>query len=299
MQKLLIVIVGPTAVGKTDLSIDFAKNYNAEIISADSRQFYKELSIGTAVPTNDQLNSVKHNFIHNKSIHEYYNAYKYEQDVIEFLQQYYKTHDKAIMTGGSGMYIDAVCNGIDLIPDIDDKLRNSLIERMENEGVESLRFELKKLDPEFYKLVDLKNKQRILRALEVCIQTGKPFSSFRTKSKKEREFKIIKIGLNRDREELYDRINHRVDIMIESGLVKEARSVEQYKNAYALKTVGYRELFAHFNGEYDLNKAIELIKRNTRHFARRQLTWFNKDKEIVWFHPDDKSEILEQISKNQ
>ncbi len=297
MQKNLIIIIGPTGVGKTDISIDISKKYNADIISSDSRQFYKELCIGTAVPTKEQLNAVKHHFIQNKSITDYYNASLYELDVIKLMSEMYKSHDNLLLVGGSGMYVDAVCNGIDDIPDIDADLRKSLIERSENDGIESLRIELKRLDPEFYDTVDLKNKQRILRALEVCHQSGKTFTSFRTKKTKDRDFKTIKIGLNRDREELYNRINLRVDMMIEEGLVEEARSVHEFKEANALKTVGYRELFDYFEGIHSLEKAIELIKRNSRHYAKRQLTWFARDKEITWFHPDNSEEIFNHIDE--
>ncbi len=296
MQKYLIVIVGPTAIGKTDISIDIAQHFNSEIISADSRQFYKELCIGTAVPDNKQLQAIKHHFIHNKSVTEYYNAYLYERDVIFFLKSYFKKNNIAIMVGGSGMYINSVCNGIDLIPDTDPEIRNNLTNRLNNEGLESLRFELKRLDPVFYKTADLKNKQRILRALEVCIQTGKPFSSFRTNKKKTRDFNIIKIGLYMDRAILYDRINKRVDKMIENGLVDEVKNVEKHKNEYALKTVGYKELFSYFENKYNLEKAVELIKRNTRHFARRQITWFGKDNETSWFMPDELEKIIKYIN---
>lgn len=296
MQKHLVVILGPTAIGKTDTGIEIAKQFNAEIISADSRQFFKELTIGTAVPDKSQLEEVKHHFIHNKSVLDYYNAYQYEKDAIEFLDSYFKNNDIAIMVGGSGMYINCVCDGIDLIPDVDEELRQKLIRRAEDEGLESLRFELKRLDPEFYKVVDLRNKQRILRGLEVCLQTGKPFSSFRTQQKKERGFSVIKIGLEIERDILYDRINRRVDLMMENGLIEEAKSVIKYKDLYSLKTVGYRELFAHFNNEYSLEKAIELIKRNTRHFARRQITWFNKNKDTKWFSPQDIKGITDYIN---
>lgn len=297
MNPCLIVLLGPTGVGKTQLSIDLAKHFNTEIISSDSRQFYRELSIGTAVPDAINLQDIPHHFIHHKSILDYYNACQFELDVNDFLQKQFLKTNKVLMVGGSGMYIDAVCKGIDDIPDMDMELRNMLIIRLEKEGLESLRAELKMLDPVFYTSADLSNSQRILRAMEVCLQTGKPFSSFRLKEQKQRPFKILKIGLNRDRAELYDRINQRVDKMIEDGLVEEARSVYQYRGIYALKTVGYKELFEYFDGIISLDRAVELIKQNSRHYARRQLTWFRRDKEIIWFHPKQKEEIIKRCEE--
>ncbi|GAB4299069.1 MAG: tRNA (adenosine(37)-N6)-dimethylallyltransferase MiaA [Marinilabiliales bacterium] len=296
-RKFLIVITGPTAVGKTDLCIKLAKDFNTEIISADSRQFYKELKIGTAVPTPQQLNEVKHHFIQHKSVIDYYNAYKFEEDVINFLNEFYKKNKLIFLTGGSGLYIDAVCNGIDLIPDVDVEIRELMINKYKTEGIDSLRFELKKLDPELYNQIDLKNHQRILRALEVIYQTGKPFSSFRTQIKKSRDFITVKVVLNRERTELHNRINNRVDKMIEEGLLEEVRSLINFKDKYALKTVGYRELFDFIEGKITLDEAIELIKRNTRRYARKQLTWFRKDKSYKWFHPDDYMEIKNYIYK--
>lgn len=292
MNKYLIALFGPTGVGKTDLSIDIAKSLSTEIISCDSRQFYKELRIGTAVPTTEQLSAIKHHLIQNKSIHDYYNVSMFEFDVLDILKELYKEKDSAMLVGGSGMYINAVCNGIDDIPDADMKLRESLTKRVETEGLDSLRHELKLLDPKFYDIVDLHNTQRVLRAVEVCLQTGKPYSSFRKESPKQRDFKIIKIGLNRDRQELYERINLRVDMMVDEGLVKEVKSVYEHKHVNALKTVGYRELFDHFDGKHSYEKAIELIKRNSRHYAKRQLSWFNRDKETHWFHPEETDKII-------
>lgn len=292
MNPCLIVLLGPTGVGKTQLSIDLAKSLNTEIISSDSRQFYRELCIGTAIPDAEQLKEIPHHFIHIKSVQDYYNASLFELEVLKFLETQFQKTSKVLMVGGSGMYINAVCNGIDDIPDADMTLRNMLINRLETEGLESLRNELKMLDPEFYASADLSNSQRILRAMEVCLQTGKPFSSFRLKEPKLRNFRIIKIGLNRDRKELYERINIRVDQMICEGLVEEAKKVYQYRGMYALKTVGYKELFAHFDGSISLEKAVELIKQNSRNYARRQLTWFRRDKEIQWFHPDQIEEIF-------
>jgi len=295
MAKKLIVIVGPTGIGKTDLSINIASYFKTDILSSDSRQFYKELSIGTAVPNLEQLNTIQHHFIQHLSIHDYYNASMFEMDSLKLLSSLFETKNYVLLVGGSGMYIDAVCKGIDDIPDIDIEIRNSLIDRMEAEGIESLRFELKKLDPDFYNLVDLKNKQRVLRALEVCLQTGKSYSSFRTHLLRERNFKIVKIGLTMNRDELYQRINLRVDQMIEQGLVEEARSMFPNKHLNSLKTVGYRELFDYFEGKQSFEKAIELIKRNSRHYAKRQLSWFNRDKEINWFNPSQFEEIVKCI----
>ncbi len=296
--KYLIIILGATGVGKTDLSIQLAQKYNSEIISCDSRQFYKELSIGTAVPNETQLKLVKHNFIQNISIFDYYNVSNFETDVLDFLNKYYKKHNIAIMTGGSMMFIDAICNGIDDMPNIDQEIRNFYSEKLKNNEIENLRFELKKNDPDFYATVDLKNGKRIIRALEVFAQTGKPFSSFRTKPQKNRDFKIIKIGLNINREDLYNKINKRVDLMLNNGLVDEARLFYPHKTLNALNTVGYKELFSHFDGTYSLEKAIELIKRNSRNYARRQMSWFNRDKKINWFNPQEITEISNFIDKN-
>lgn len=291
----LIVILGPTGIGKTDLSIDIAKAFNTEIISSDSRQVYKELKIGTAVPTNEQLKKVKHHFIGNKSIYDYYNASMFEYEVLDTLNELFQKKEHVVMTGGSGMYINAVCNGIDELPTIDQKLREDLIRKYEEEGIESLRLQLKILDPVSYEKIDLKNPKRILKALEVSIQTGKPYSSFLTQPKKQREFNIIKIGLQRDREELYERINIRVDQMVEEGLIEEAGTYYKDRHLNSLNTVGYKELFEYFDGKITQEKAIELIKRNSRHYAKRQISWFSRDKDIVWFHPEKKDEIISYI----
>lgn len=294
-MKSLIVIVGPTGIGKTDLSIEIAQEFNTEIISSDSRQIYKELKIGTAVPSDEQLAQVKHHFIGNKSIYDYYNASMFEFEVIDTLNELYKKYDQVVMTGGSGMYINAVCDGIDDLPTIDQELRKDLIKKFEEEGIESLRIQLKMIDPESYHKIDLKNPKRILKVLEVSIQTGKPYSSFLSTSKKKRDFNIVKVGLERDRENLYERINLRVDQMVEEGLVDEAKQFFKDRKLNSLNTVGYKELFDHFEGNISLKKAIELIKRNSRHYAKRQISWFSRDKEIVWFHPDNKKEIIEFI----
>lgn len=296
-KKKLIVILGPTAVGKTDISIEVANELKCEIISCDSRQFYKEISIGTAKPSDEQLSLIKHHFINNISIHDYYNVSMFEFEVLEKLETLFKTSDYAVMVGGSGLYIDAVCEGIDDLPNIDIELRNSLISRLDKEGVESLRLELKNLDPEYYKIVDLRNKNRILRAVEVSLMTGKPYSSFRKKTVKDRDFEIIKIGLNIDREILYDKVNKRVDLMIDAGLIEEAEENIKNRNFNALNTVGYKELFDYFDGNSTKEKAVELIKRNTRHYAKKQISWFNRYTNIKWNKPTELNIILKEITK--
>lgn len=297
-MKSLIVILGPTGIGKTDLSIDIAKEFETEIISSDSRQIYKELKIGTAVPTDEQLKKVKHHFIGNKSIYDYYNASMFELEVLEVLNELFSNLDYVVMTGGSGMYINAVCDGIDDLPTIDQELRENLIKQHKEEGIESLRLQLKMLDPKSYSKIDLKNPKRILKALEVSIQTGRPYSSFLSESKKKRNFNIIKIGLQRDRNELYERINLRVDQMIEDGLMDEAKRYYKDLHLNSLNTVGYKELFEFFDKKITQEKAIELIKRNSRHYAKRQISWFSRDKEIVWFNPDKKERIIEFIKSS-
>jgi len=295
MDKTLIVILGPTGIGKTALSLKIALKYNTEIISADSRQIFKELHIGTATPDSQQLHTVNHNFIQSHSIHDYYNASKYEIEVIDKLKQLFKIYNEVVMTGGSMLYIDAVCNGIDDLPPIDQKIRNEVIQRFEKEGLDSLRLELKKIDPVYYAKADLKNHKKIIHALEIFYMSGKKYSSFMTKIKKQRDFNIIKIGLNTDRAILHERINKRVDQMIADGLLDEARSVYQYKHLTTMNTVGYRELFDYFDNKTTLEKAVELIKRNSRRYARRQLTWFNKDKSITWFEPNEEDKIIEFV----
>ena len=295
-KKYLIIILGPTGVGKTDLSISIAKEFNSDIISCDSRQFYKELNIGTAVPSHKQLQEVKHHFIQHLSIKDYYNVSNFETDTLKLLENLFSKNNIQIMTGGSMMFIDAICKGIDFMPDIDQNIRLNLKNRLEKEGLDSLRFELKRLDPEYYNEVDLKNGKRIIRALEVCYQTGKTFTSFRKHTPIKRNFEIIKIGLNIDREKLYEKINTRVDKMIEAGLIEEAKNNFKYRQYNSLNTVGYKELFQYFDGDITKEKAIELIKRNTRHYARRQLSWFNKDENIKWFTPDEKIEIIKWLN---
>jgi tRNA dimethylallyltransferase len=294
-KKTLVVIVGPTGIGKTDLGVFLAQNLNTEIISADSRQFYRELKIGTAVPSDEELTAVKHHFIGQLSIHEYYNASTFEFEVMDLLEEKFNQLDTMLMVGGSGMYVDAVCRGIDDLPEIDQEIRAKLEEKFQKEGIESLRFELKKLDPEYYDVVDLRNPKRILKGLEICLMTGKTYTSFRKSIKKERDFDTLKIGLTMDREKLYERIEKRVDRMLEQGLVEEAKEFYSFKQLNALNTVGYKELFAHFDGEYDLAKAVELIKRNSRRYAKRQLSWFKRDAEITWFESVEKIKIWEFI----
>lgn len=296
MDKTLIIILGPTAIGKTSISIEAATLLNTEIISADSRQIFRELSVGTAVPDSQQLNIVKHHMIQNHSIHEYFSASNFEVEALEIINSIFKRNNFAIMTGGSMLYIDALCNGIDDLPTIDPTIRKEIIERFEKEGLEPLRFELKKIDPEYYETSDIKNPKRVMHALEIFYMTGKKYSSLRTNTKKQRDFNIIKIGLNTDRKILHERINHRVDEMIKNGLVEEARSVYEFKNLNSLKTVGYKELFSYFENEIDLPTAKNLIKRNSRRYARKQLTWFNGDPEIIWFDPADKVNLYSFIN---
>lgn len=287
MNNTLITILGPTATGKTDFAIRLAQKLNTEIISSDSRQMYREMKIGTARPGQIELNSVTHHFIGNLSIHDYYNASMFEEEVLSLLGDLFQKHASVIMVGGSGMYIDAVCKGIDELPVVDAQIRMKLQEQYKNEGIESLRIQLKLIDPDYYTTVDLKNPNRILKGLEISIMTGKPYSSFLTRKRKHREFRILKIGLNLPRELLYQRINHRVDQMLEAGLIEEARKLFPLRSLNALNTVGYKELFSYFDGSIDREKAIELIKRNTRHFAKRQITWFKRDPEINWIHPNE------------
>lgn len=295
MTQTLIVITGPTAVGKTALTIELAQHYGIPIINADSRQIYRELKIGTASPTKEQQRLAKHYFVGNKSIHDYYNASMYEQDVLAYLQG--APTSISLLSGGSMMYIDAVCNGIDDIPTIREDIRKHMKLRYQNEGLEALCEDLKRLDPEHYAIVDRQNYRRVIHALEICYQTGRTYTSFRTQRKKERPFHIVKIGLNRSRDELYNRINLRVDQMIEQGLLDEARSLYEERHLNALNTVGYKEMFDYLDGRWEFDEAIERMKGNTRRYARKQLTWFKRDPEMRWFHPDEKEEILKYISK--
>lgn len=294
-KKTLIVLIGPTGVGKTELSIKIAEKYGSPIISADSRQLYSDLKIGTAAPTEEYLKRVKHYFVGTLKLTDYYSAAQYESEVISLLEELFKTNDTILLTGGSMMYIDAICKGIDDIPTVDNETRQMMMEKYEKEGLERLCAELKLLDPEYYSIVDLKNPKRVIHALEICYMTGKTYTSFRTGNRKQRPFDIIKIGLCRDREELYDRINKRVDIMINDGLVNEVKSVYQYKDLNSLNTVGYKEIIQYLEGNCTLEFAIEKIKQNSRIYSRKQMTWFKRDNEIIWFHPDREDEIMEYI----
>lgn len=294
-KKYLVVLLGPTGVGKTDLSITIARFYTAPILSCDSRQFYKEMKIGTAVPTPEQLNEVTHYFIGNKSITERYSCGMFELDALSTLNDIYQKGNIAFLVGGSGLYIDALCNGIDDFPTPDSELRNALQQQLKDEGIESLRAQLKLLDSEYYNRVDLKNSQRVLKAVEVCLQTGSTYSSFLTNRSKQRGFTTIKIGINRDRQELYDRINRRVDLMMEQGLLDEAKALYPHRHLNALNTVGYRELFSYIEGKISFDQAVDLIKRNTRRYAKRQLTWWARDPEITWFQPRQDLEIAYHI----
>ncbi len=298
MNKRIIVILGPTASGKTEMGIRLAESLQTEIISADSRQIYKELKIGTAPPTRKQLERVPHHFIGNKSIHDYYNASMFETEALSLLTKLFSKHDDIFMIGGSGMYINAVCSGIDDIPTVDPEIRLKFREQYEKEGIESLRIQLKMLDPVYYNSVDLRNPNRILKGLEISVMTGKPYSSFLSNKKKERDFRILKIGILSDREKLYERINHRVDEMIRQGLIEEARKMYSLRELNALNTVGYKELFAYFDHQISKDEAIELLKRNTRRFAKRQMTWFLRDKEIQWFEFSEENRILELIQNS-
>ena len=295
-MNTLIVITGPTAVGKTQLTLELAKHYGIPVINADSRQIYKELKIGTASPTEEQLKQVRHYFVGSKSINDYYNASMYEQEVMQLLESLFTTSRVQMLSGGSMMYIDAVCNGIDDIPTIREDIRTEMKRRYQEEGLEALCEDLKKLDPEHYETVDRQNYRRVIHALEICYQTGKTYTSFRKQTKKERPFKIVKIGLNRNREELYKRINQRVDNMMAQGLLDEARAMAPYREVNALNTVGYKELFDYMDGRWPLEEAVERIKGNTRRYARKQLTWYKRDENIRWFHPDQQQEILNYIS---
>ena len=294
-MNTLIVILGPTGVGKTDVCLRVAEHFCIPIINADSRQIYRELKIGTAAPTAEQQQLVKHYFVGTKSIDDYYNASMYEQEVLELLDAERSTFH--VLSGGSMMYIDAVCNGIDDIPTVRDDIREEMKRRYAEEGLETLCEDLRRLDPEHYAIVDRQNHRRVIHALEICYQTGRTYTSFRTQQKKERPFRIVKIGLNRDREELYNRINQRVDQMMEDGLLDEVKSLISKTNTNALNTVGYKELFDYLDGRWSLDEAVERIKGNTRRYARKQLTWYKRDADMRWFHPDNIEEILNYLTQ--
>lgn len=292
-MKQLIVITGPTGVGKTELCLQIAEHYGIDIINADSRQIYSEIPIGTAAPSDEQMKRVRHYFVGNHHVGDYYSASLYEQEVLQLIEKSDKTLH--LLTGGSMMYIDAVCNGIDDIPTIRDDVRKEMKRRYTEEGLETLCEDLKRLDPEHYEIVDKQNYRRVIHALEICYQTGKTYTSFRTQEKKQRPFRIIKIGLNRDREQLYQRINARVDEMMQQGFLEEAAALREYRHLNALNTVGYKELFDYMDGRWSLEEAIERIKGSTRRYARKQLTWYKRDEAMRWFHPEEEKDILKYI----
>ncbi len=299
MNNYLISIVGPTAIGKTALSIKLAQHFNTEIISADSRQFFKEMSIGTAAPTEEELSQAKHHFIHHKSIEDSYSVGAFEKDAIHLLESLFKTQNVVIMVGGSGLYVDAVSKGLDNFPKVDSSIRNTLNQKLELEGIESLQEQLKILDPKSYNNIALDNPHRLIRALEICIGTKKPYSSFLDQAKPKRNFKTITIGLTADRDIIYNRINKRVDIMIEQGLEAEVKLLIAHQHLNALNTVGYKELFKYFNNEWSFEFAVSEIKKNSRRFAKRQLTWWRKDENVKWFdYTTDIKYIIEHITKH-
>lgn len=297
MYKTLVVLIGPTGVGKTALSLRLAEALNACIISADSRQLYADLKIGTAAPTAEELQRAPHHMVGTLKLTDYYSAAQYETEVMALLEKLFQERDNVLLTGGSMMYIDAVCKGIDDIPTVDAETRELLMQKYESEGLEQLCSELRLLDPEYYKVVDLKNPKRVIHALEICYMTGRTYTSYRTQQTKQRPFRIIKIGLTRPREELYERINQRVLQMIADGLEAEARSVYPYRHLNSLNTVGYKEMFRYFDGEWTLPFAIEKIQQNSRIYSRKQMTWFKRDEEIRWFHPDEETAILQYLSQ--
>ena len=291
----LYVLLGPTAVGKTELALQIADKLGSPILNCDSRQIYRGMEIGTAAPTAEQQR-VKHYFVGTHDIGSYYSAAQYEQDVLSLVERLKSSHRSLLLTGGSMMYLDAVCNGIDDIPSVDAEVRETLRERLMNGGIDEMRNELRLLDPEYYYSADTRNPKRVVHALEVCYTTGRPYSSFLTKERKQRPFHIVKIGLKRERQELFERINSRVDAMMDAGLLDEARRLYPFRHENALNTVGYKELFRFLDGEWELPFAVEKIKKNTRDYAKKQMTWFAHDNEIQWFHPDQKEEIFQIIS---
>lgn len=296
--KYAIFIVGPTGVGKTSMAVRVAEALGTEIISADSRQVYKELNIGTAVPGSEHLGRVKHHLVHHRSVQDDYNASMFEMEALIIMKKLFREHDTVVITGGSGLYIQALIAGIDDVPGVDPEIRKRLLRRLYDEGLESLRFELKKLDPDSWASIDLKNPARILKALEISLTTGKPYSSFLTRKSKHRDFTTLMIGLNMDRAKLYAGIEQRVEDMMKDGLLDEARACLDYRDMKALNTVGYKELFDYLDGRISLDVAVQLIKRNSRRYARRQMTWFNRDEEITWFNPDQFDEIMNHIRRN-
>lgn len=294
-SKYLIVIAGPTAAGKTALSIDIAKELHTVVVSADSRQFFREMQVGTARPTDAEMQGVTHYFMGTHSVEEDYNVGKYEAEAMKLLTELFRTRDAVVLCGGSGLYIDALCNGMDELPEADERTREELTALLDEQGLPALQEMLKEKDPVYYEQVDLKNPHRLIRALEVCITSGMPYSQLRKGARREREFEVIKIGINMERQQLYERINQRVDEMMRNGLVEEAMRVYPFRHRNALQTVGYKEMFDHLEGKTDLPTAIDLIKQNTRRFAKRQLTWFRRDEQMKWFGPWEKEEIMQYI----
>ncbi len=296
-MKTLIVLLGPTGVGKTALGISIAQRYSSPILNCDSRQLFRGLEIGTAAPTPSQLQAAKHYFVGTLDVDEYYSAARYEQEAMQLIEELFQQHDTLLLSGGSMMYIDAVCKGIDDIPTVDDETRNLVKQRLEAEGLESLFLQLKQLDPEYASIVDPNNTRRVVHALEICLMTGRTYTSFRTSISKQRPFHILKIGLNRPREELFERINQRVEQMIADGLMDEVKRMLPYRHHNALNTVGYKEMFQVLDGQWPLDMAKERLKKNTRVYAKKQLTWFGKDPDIHWFHPDNQKSILSFIDQ--
>jgi tRNA dimethylallyltransferase len=294
-NKHLIVLAGPTASGKTATAIKLAKALDAEIISADSRQFYKELSIGTAAPTAEELSQVKHHFVHNLSIEDKYDVADYEKDVLSFLKQYFKTKDIAVMTGGSGLFIDAVCNGLDEMPDISEEVRNRVTNMLEADGIEGLQREVERVDNDYFQIVDKQNPRRLQRALEVYYQTNRPYSTFRQRNVAKRDFDIVKLAILWDRDKLIERINLRVDMMMQQGLLDEVKSVYPKRHLNSLNTVGYKELFDYLDGKCTLEQAVEQIKINTRQYAKRQMTWLRKNSDYQWFTIDEVDGIFNTL----
>lgn len=297
-QKNLIVLVGPTGVGKTETSLALAEHFHAPILNADSRQIYKGMTIGTAAPTLAERARAEHYFVQFLNPGDYYSAAQFEADAMALLDKLFQTHDYAILSGGSMMYIDAVCQGIDDIPTVDDETRKMMLERYEKEGLEPLVRELRVLDPEYYQIVDFKNPKRVIHALEICYMTGKTYSSFRTNTKKKRPFHMVKVGLKREREVLYDRINRRVTRMLQEGLEEEVKALLPFRNTNSLNTVGYKEMFAYLDGVMSLEEASDKIRQNSRIYSRKQMTWFKRDSEIAWFEPEQLCEIIGYIERS-
>lgn len=297
-KKSLIVLVGPTGVGKTETSLALAEHFHAPILNADSRQIYKGMTVGTAAPTLEERSRAEHHFVQFLNPGDYYSAAQFEMDAMALLEDLFQKHDYVLLSGGSMMYIDAVCHGIDDIPTVDDVTRKTMLERYEKEGLEPLVQELRVLDPEYYQIVDLKNPKRVIHALEICYMTGKTYSSFRTNTKKQRPFHIVKVGLRREREVLYDRINRRVTKMIQDGLEEEVKALLPFRNTNSLNTVGYKEMFAYFDGKMSLEEAADKIRQNSRIYSRKQMTWFKRDNQIKWFEPEQLGDIIAYISES-